>query len=627
MKPLLAILLLAVAPACAAGTREDASAATPATAVRWETSPERAFARAKSEKKLVLLDLQAVWCHWCHVMEETTYRDPKVIGLLDAHFVTLQVDQDSRPDISSRYEDYGWPATILFDADGRELVKRSGYIPPQPFATLLQALVDDPTPGPSVEPKREIAFASEPKLTKDLRADLRKAITARYDTKVGGFGNIHKYIDPPSLEHLITSALDGDRRAETMAKQTLEAALQLIDPVWGGIDQYSAGGVWTEPHFEKIMSFQGDDLAVYALAYSAWKDQRWLKAAQDIRRFLKEKMTRPDGAFYTSQDADLVQGEHSGEYFALDDAGRRARGIPRIDTHVYARENGWAIRGLCAYAAATGDETAIEDARRAANWIVAHRFTAAGNTAGAAIAAGKTGGFGHDEKDAAGPYLGDTLSMGRAFLALYEVTGERAWLARASEAADFIARTFATTPPTSPASNGAGFRTSASSAGPLADATVLREENVALARFANRLSRYSAKKEHEATADAALRFLATREIALDGLPGGVLLAADEREHDPLHVTVVGKKSDAQAKALFRAARALPTTYARIEWFDASEGPFMNDDVPFPALEKPAAFVCVEGRCTSPAYEPATIAERVKSASGSKAGAPGRFQGF
>jgi len=612
MNRILLGLFLGLAAGCASDSRDDVAPTTHAAAVRWETSPERAFARAKSEKKLVLLDLQAVWCHWCHVMEETTYRDARVIALLDQHYVTLQVDQDSRPDISSRYEEYGWPATILFDADGRELVKQSGYIEPQRFASLLQAVIDDPTPGPSVVPKREIAFASEPKLSKALRSELEKTIATRYDAQLGGFGTVHKYVDPPSIEHLITRALDGDKRSEAMAKQTLEAALQLVDPVWGGIYQYSAGGVWTEPHFEKIMSFQGDDLAVYALAYAAWKDPRWLKAAQDIRRFLHEKLTSPDGAFYTSQDADLVQGEHSAEYFALDDAGRRARGIPRIDTHVYARENGWAIRGLCAYAAATGDESATADAKRAATWIVTHRL----------LAAGDTGGWGHDEHDDAGPYLGDTLAMGRAFLALYEVTGERVWLARADGAAGFVAKTFA------PAPGAAGFRTSANASGPLADATVLREENVALARFANRLSHYSGKKEHEEMADAALRFLATREIALDGLPGGVLLAAEEREHDPLHVTVVGKKSDAQAKALFRAALAIPATYARVEWYDAGEGALMNEDVPFPEMPKPAAFLCTEGRCSSPAYDVGALAERVGTATRSKtAGAPSGFHGF
>ena len=103
-------------------------------------------------------------------------------------------------------------------------------------------------------------------------------------------------------------------------------------------------------------------------------------------------LTSPDGAFYTSQDADLVPGEHADEYFALSDAAaRRKRGIPRVDQHIYARENGWAINALAGFYAATGDESALADAIRAAEWIIANRSLPGG-------------GFRHDAKDMpAGP--------------------------------------------------------------------------------------------------------------------------------------------------------------------------------------------------------------------------------
>src|SRR5262245_11388305 len=127
-------------------------------AVRWENWSEEAFVRAQSEHRLVLLDLGAVWCHWCHVMDETTYEDPTVTDVLKKHFVTIRVDQDSRPDLSNRYEDYGWPATIIFDAKGNELVKFAGYIAPARMAALLEAVVADPTPGPSV--RAEVAPVS-----------------------------------------------------------------------------------------------------------------------------------------------------------------------------------------------------------------------------------------------------------------------------------------------------------------------------------------------------------------------------------------------------------------------------------------------------------------------------------
>src|SRR5271155_5737802 len=119
--------------------------------LEWQPWSDRVFADAKREKRFVLLDLEAVWCHWCHVMDANTYSDPAVIKLLQSRYIVVKVDQDSRPDLSARYEDYGWPATIVFDSDGKEIVKRQGYLAPDEMASMLQAIIDDPSPGPSVQ--------------------------------------------------------------------------------------------------------------------------------------------------------------------------------------------------------------------------------------------------------------------------------------------------------------------------------------------------------------------------------------------------------------------------------------------------------------------------------------------
>jgi uncharacterized protein YyaL (SSP411 family) len=85
--------------------------------INWQPWSDSVFAQAQKEGRFVLLNLGAVWCHWCHVMDEITYRDPKVIELIRSHYIPVWVDEDSRPDLSNRYEDYGWPATIVFGAD------------------------------------------------------------------------------------------------------------------------------------------------------------------------------------------------------------------------------------------------------------------------------------------------------------------------------------------------------------------------------------------------------------------------------------------------------------------------------------------------------------------------------
>lgn len=121
--------------------------AAPAAAdggIKWQKWSADLFARAKAENRFVLLDMDAVWCHWCHVMEETTYHDPNVVALINKKYIPVRVDQDANPDLSNRYGDWGWPATIVFAPDGTEIIKRQGYIPPIIMASILQAIIDDP---------------------------------------------------------------------------------------------------------------------------------------------------------------------------------------------------------------------------------------------------------------------------------------------------------------------------------------------------------------------------------------------------------------------------------------------------------------------------------------------------
>jgi uncharacterized protein len=579
MKRLLPLLLLLAIPMQAK------------PAIHWEAWSGDVFARAAREHRLVLLDLEAVWCHWCHVMDEMTYSDEKVIALMNARYIAVRVDQDSRPDLSNRYEDYGWPATIVFAADGSEIVKRAGYIPPMPMASMLQAIIDDPSPGPSVVKEATPAFGSDAALAQSLRTQLEKTYVEWYDAKHGGWGSVHKYLDAPSVEYALERARRGDGAAAKMARQTIDSERNLLDPAWGGVYQYSTGGVWSEPHFEKIMSMQAGNLRVASLAYALWHEPRDLEMAQAIHRYLVTFLRSPEGAFYTSQNADLVDGEHAGEYFALSDAKRRAKGVPRVDTHLYARGNGWAIEALATLAASAGDTRALAEAREAAEWVLAHLHRAGG-------------GFLHGAQpatNAGGPYLGDTLSMGRAFLALYAATGERVWLHRAQEAAAFINAKFRANP---------GYVTASSDGhAPLAHTPGgkwQRDENCDVARFANLLHHYDGDPKHEAMAKNAMRYLAAPEVAAPAPVGNILLTDFELRGQSLHVTVVGAKGDANARALFGAATALPAGYKQVEWLDRAEGRLPGSSTEYPAMTKAAAFVCSSNRCSRPAFTAAEL---------------------
>ncbi len=256
----------------------------------WSPWSADLFARAKAENRFVILDLEAVWCHWCHVMEKTTYEDPKVVALVKSKYLPVRVDQDANPDLSSRYGDWGWPATIIFAPDGTEIVKRRGYIEPANMVSLLEAVIADPTPGPSITAGVEVEPAETPFLSEAQRRDLEKRLDDAYDAKNGGWGTVHKFIDPEAMDWTLLAAEKGDKDAIGKARQTLDAALNLIDREWGGIFQYSDAADWKSPHYEKIMSYQASGLREYAAAYALWKEPKYRDAARDLYRYLTTKL-------------------------------------------------------------------------------------------------------------------------------------------------------------------------------------------------------------------------------------------------------------------------------------------------------------------------------------------------
>lgn len=561
--------------------------------LNWQPWSAAVFAQAKLEHKFVLLDLQAVWCHWCHVMDDVTYANPAVRKELNAHYLLVKVDQDSRPDLSNRYEDYGWPATVVFNAEGGEIVKRQGYMPPDEMLSMLQAIVKDPSPGPSVVPQKPIRFASAAVLPVAVYTKLNDDFNLQYDAKEAGWGFGHKYLDADSVEYAMLLALHGDQKENSRVRATLAAEQKLIDPVWGGADQYSVDGNWNEPHYEKLISVQSDVIRIYSVAYAQWQDPAYLKAAQHVHSYVNQFLTSPEGAFYVSQDADLTDGKDSDAYYVLNDAGRRKLGIPHVDKHLYARENGWMIAALCQLYASAGDRTALVQAERAATWVGAHRGLAGG-------------GFRHGEDDAAGPYLDDTLSMGRAYLSLYIVTGDRSWLVKAQDALQFIDRGFQAK--TSP-----GFITSKIATDPAYRPHPERDENEQLLRFANLLYQYTGDPSAKQVSAQAMRYLVTPAIALQPMAGSILLAAAEFRSEPVHVTIVGSRNDPSAQALFVAALASPSAYKRIEWWDPARQKPLRPDVTYPKMSRAAAFLCRQRSCSMPMFNSAKLELKIDQA--------------
>lgn len=557
--------------------------------IGWRGWSPDLFAEAARENKLVILDLEAVWCHWCHVMDENTYHDPEVTRIIGAHFIAVRVDQDAHPELSARYEDWGWPATIVFRPDGAEIAKLRGYVEAERMAKILTMLRDNPTPA-DLPPETPMRPADGTSLTAEQKKLLQERYEWVYDAENGGWGNIHKFIHTHSMEYALERARAGDKLHEIMARQTLHASLQLLDPVWGGVYQYSDETDWKSPHYEKIMSFQTDSIRLYALAFLLTDDKKYLEAARSIHGYLTRFLRSPDGVFYTSQDADLNRAVDGKSYYRLNEAERLKLGIPRVDRNIYARENGWVISALASLYAATGDPRYLDEATAAARWIITQRGR-------------PDGGFGHARPDD-GPYLGDTLAMGRAFLDLFSASGEREWLNRAIAAAKFINARFRD-------DTHGGFATVMAPAG-LPPSAPHIDSNIELARYANLLFFYTAEVEFRAASDQAMRFLtAPAVVEQRRLNAGVLLADLERAGDPVHLAVVGRRDDEAALTLLREAIRYPSLYKRVDFWDRREGPLPNPDVRYPELPRAAAFACANQTCSLPVFDPAKLRETVE----------------
>ena len=583
MIALFALTTLAGAPLHA----KEGAERTPPEIV-WHEWNEKTLAKAKAEKRHILLDLYARWCHWCHFMEQRTYTHSDVRDLVDKGYVAVKVDADANPDFASRYGDWGWPATIIFDPDGQEVAKLQGFLRPSLMTTVLYTVRERPADIPKLRPERGVQRSETTFLSDVQRQKILTRMDQSYDLEHAGWGKRLKFLQTDIVEYALERARAGDGVLKERVRASLDAAMALFDSEWGGIYQYSHKRDWSAPHYEKLVSFQAQNMRLYALAYAQLGDERYLTAARSLHGYVTKYLMSPVGAFYTSQDADVDEEMLGEAFYKLSAAERTALGkAPPVDSNLYARENGWAIFGLLTLHAVSGDEAVLDQAVRAAEWVLANRRI-------------EGGGFAHGDADRRGPFLSDTLAMGQAMLALYMSTGEARWLTLAAEASDTIERSFKHAQ--------AGYVTAKPvGEGAFAKPYLNIEENIQLARFANLMHRTLGPERFRAMASHAMRYLTSDAVTNENrFLLGVILADNEMGIEPAHVTVIGPAGAPAATALHAAALKLPISYKRVDRWDPASGPMPNPDITYPEMDKPAAFACANQICSLPIYEPSGL---------------------
>jgi uncharacterized protein YyaL (SSP411 family) len=310
--------------------------------VNWNPWGEAAFARAQAENKPILLDIGAVWCHWCHVMDRESYENPEIAALINRLFVAVKVDRDERPDVDARYQaavsaisgQGGWPLTAFLTPDGRPYFGGT-YIPPDDrygrpgFGRVLLALsqVWQERRDEALETASSVMAAIEHNesfsgrggdLSLALVDKIAASVLKQFDPRNGGFGSQPKFPHSPVLDLLLELAVNrGNAEAQRAFSTTLEKMARggVYDQLAGGFHRYSVDEHWVVPHFEKMLYDNTELLRNYVHGFQSFVREDFRQTALEIVAWLDSTMTdRERGGFYASQDADIDL-DDDGDYF------------------------------------------------------------------------------------------------------------------------------------------------------------------------------------------------------------------------------------------------------------------------------------------------------------------------
>jgi uncharacterized protein YyaL (SSP411 family) len=310
--------------------------------IQWHEWGEDAFAAARRDDKPMLLDIGAVWCHWCHVMDRESYDDPEVAQIVNENYIAMKVDRDERPDIDSRYQvavsaltgQGGWPLTAFLTPDGKPFYGGT-YFPPKDgygrpsfkrvLLSIAQAyrekhgdVVEQASMVESAIARAE-SYGGGGTISATVIDAIVESAQKMFDEANGGFGNAPKFPHPAALDLLMeqyTRTEDETLRhifVHTLQKMALGG---VYDQLAGGFHRYSVDERWIVPHFEKMSYDNSELLKNYVHAWQVTGDEFFADIARDIIRWADEWLSDRDrGGFYASQDADYSM-DDDGDYFS-----------------------------------------------------------------------------------------------------------------------------------------------------------------------------------------------------------------------------------------------------------------------------------------------------------------------
>ena len=568
--------------------------------INWQDWSNEALEEAEREDKLILLNISAPWCHWCHVMDRTTYSDEGIARILAERFIPIKVDTDKRPDIQERYLLGGWPTTAFLIPDGRILSGTTFISTDAMMRKLLE--VDDLYHGhkaivtmhvssmtAEAEAKRaetEIPFGLDTTLIAEIQETLKK----QFDPVNGGFGSEPKFPYPDAVGFaFLQYQKTGDREMLDIAVKTLEGQMRLYDPMWGGFYRYAANSDWSEPHYEKMLYVQAGVIGNYLEAYQVTGEDKYGEAAAGVKAYLTRFMTDEKGGFYASQDADIGSHDPSAEfipgekYYSLDEAGRLAIGIPYIDETIFTDWNGMAISAYLRLYHAMGDEHARDFARKTIDRITSecmqgdrmcHYFDGEARLPG---------------------ILSDQVYFAQALVDAYQTVGKRGYLENAMKLAGFIAENLRDV-----IDGGFYFKLFDPSAkGEPLERHKPFDENVAAAKLLIQLHYLTGYANYRELAERTLKSVAYPQLTESVVGVGFACALDLYTSHPVHIVLVGDRDDEETQEMLETSLHTYEPRKLVQVLDPNEDPLTIGEMTYEAEERPMAYVCVRNVCRPP----------------------------
>ncbi len=310
--------------------------------IHWQEWSDAAFERARQANKPILLDIGAVWCHWCHVMDGESYENEEIARIINEHFIAIKVDRDERPDIDSRMQiavqaisgQGGWPLIAFLTPEAKPFFAGT-YFPPEDrygrpgFRSVLTniAAYYQKNPKEIVEQSEKVSEAicavdavapPEPSLSAGLLEEMLNSIAQAFDIRNGGFGDAPKFPHAAAVDLLLHHA--GQAREPwplTIAETTLTKMARggVYDQIGGGFHRYSTDAHWTVPHFEKMSYDNSELLKNYLHAYQTTRHPLYRDTARGMIAWVNTVLSdQREGGFFASQDADIDMHD-DGDYF------------------------------------------------------------------------------------------------------------------------------------------------------------------------------------------------------------------------------------------------------------------------------------------------------------------------